>query len=41
MNFLVVVYVNYKIKFIDGFTTDFALQMFNCVFLKIAFLRRI
>ena len=35
MNFLVVVYL------IDGFTTDFALQTFNCVFLKIAFLRRI
>ena len=36
MNFLVVVYL-----IIDGFTIDFALQMFNCVFLKIAFLRRI
>ena len=35
MNFLVVV------SFIDGFTTDFALQLFNRIFLKIAFLRRI
>ena len=35
MNFLVVV------SFIDGFTTDFDLQMFNRIFLKIAFLRRI